>query len=388
MATTETAADVLDAVRELAPTIRERADEIDALRELPEDLFRALKAAGVFRLLTPRSHGGLEGGLTASLDVLEELSIADGAIGWTTMIGMESPQFMSLLPRETYDTIYADGPDVTVGGSFAPAGQAEQVEDGYRIGGRWPFASGCQRWDYLFGNCRLVEDGRPVLAPTGEPVVRGFIFPASEGTIEDTWYTLGLRGTGSHHFNAADVFVPEAWTLDLFAGHPCVEGVARFPIIDFYFHITTVGVGIAQAAVGEFVRAASTRQRMSLGAPLATLAQTPVVQHKLARAAEALAAARTYLRANADRATAAMSDGTEDFLSMVVWVAASNAWIMSTCVEVVDACYTMHGAAGVYDGSLLQRHLRDIHTISQHASLNENSITRAGAAMLGANSEV
>lgn len=382
MAATETATDVLAAVRELAPSIRARADEIEAVRELPEDLFEQLKAAGVFRLLTPRSHGGLEAGLMASIDVLEELAIADGATGWTTMIGMESPQMSSLLPRATYDALYADGPDVTIGGSFAPIGKAVPAEGGYTISGRWPFASGLQRWDWVLANCQIYDDpeGPPRLGPAGEPITRGGVFPRDAATIEDTWFTLGLRGTGSHHFSVTDQFVPEDYTLDIFMSRPCVEGVARYPIIDFHYHITTIGLGIAQAAMRDVVEAATQRMRMSMRA---TLAQTPVVQYKLARAAESLAAARTYLRANAARAARTMAEGSEDFLTMMIWVYASNAWIMSTCVEVVDACYTIHGAAGVYDGTPLQRHLRDIHTISQHASVNENSITRAGAKMLG-----
>jgi alkylation response protein AidB-like acyl-CoA dehydrogenase len=381
MTTAAAPTQVLEAVRALAPSVRSRAGEIEQGRCLPADLYHELKAAGVWRMLTPRSHGGDEVGLTTSMEVLETLSVADGATGWTSMIGAETPQMTSLLPRETYDAMYAESPDVTAGGSFAPVGKAVPVEGGYRVSGRWPFASGCERWDWLFGNCMVIEDGEPRRGPDGEPVSRAMLFEPEQGEIHDTWHVLGLRGTGSHHIAVTELFVPEAHSFDIFFGQPCVTGVARYPIIDFHFHITSVALGIARAALDEALASAKRKQRMSMRT---SLAKTPLMQHRLGYAAVTLRAARTLLFAEAERAAESMASGDEDFLTLAVRVWANNAWVAQRCVEVVDACYTVNGTSGVYDdGSPLQRYLRDIHTISQHASLNENSITRAGAALLG-----
>jgi indole-3-acetate monooxygenase len=366
----------LEEVRRLAPSIAARAEEIEAARCLPGELFDELKAAGLFRMLTPRSHGGDEVGLLASMEVLEALAVADGSTGWTAMIGAESPQLLSLLPRETYDELYAAGPDVTVGGSFAPSGHAHAVEGGYRVSGRWPFASGSQRWDWLFGNCVVVDAGEPRQGANG-PVARAMLLPPDQVEVEDTWRVLGLRGTGSHHFSVADAFVPEARTFDIFYGRPSVDGVARHPIADFCFHITSVMVGIAQAALDEVVAAAGTRQRTSMRS---TLAQTPLVQHRLGHADVSLRAARAFLRAEAELVRA---EPDQPFLPLLTRVYANDAWIAQVCVSVVDTCFATHGAAGIYDTSPLQRRLRDMHTIRQHASLNDNSITRAGAALLG-----
>jgi alkylation response protein AidB-like acyl-CoA dehydrogenase len=371
--------DVLDAVRELAPQVRARADEIEAARCMPADLFDELRAAGVWRLLTPRSHGGLEAGLVPSVELLETLAVADGSTAWTTMIGIETPQILSLLPLETYDEVYAAGPDVTIGGSFAPTGQAIAVDGGYRVSGRWPFASGCQRWELLFGNCVILDDGEPRMAPTGQPLTRAAFFLAGDVRIEDTWHTLGMRGTGSHHIAIDDAFAPEERTFDIFMGRPCVEGVARYPIIDFHFHIAIITIGIARAALDEVVEAAKTKQRLSMRA---TLAQTPLVQHQLGRADVALRAARAFVYAEAHSAAAAMEAG-EDFLELAVRVWANHAWVAQVCTDVVDTCFSAHGASGVYDGSPLQRYLRDMDTICRHAALNDNSITRAGAKLLG-----
>jgi alkylation response protein AidB-like acyl-CoA dehydrogenase len=380
MTATATATGTLEAVRALAPSIRTRADEFEAARQLPADLFDELKAAGVWRFLTPRSHGGLEGGLVPAMELLETLALADGSIARTTMIGLETPQLLALLPRHSFDELYADGPDVTIGGAITPVGRAVPEEGGYRISGRWPFASGCDRWDLLLGTCVVFDDDQPRLAPNGQPASLAMVLPAEAFTIEDTWRTLGMRATGSHHLRIEDALVPEDRTLDFFFGRPCVEGVARFPIIDFHFHIATCAVGIARAALAEVVEQAQSRQRMGMRT---RLAQAPLAQHRLGRCEIALRAARTFLYAEAERAAAVMADGSEDFLTLAVRVWANHAWIAELCEDVVDTCFAVNGASGVYDGSVLQRCLRDIHTMHQHASLNENSITRAGAALLG-----
>ena len=99
------------------------------------------------------------------LDLPAELSAADGSVGWSSMIGCETPQLFALLPEATFDAIYADGPDVIVGGAFAPRGTAEAIDGGaggYRVSGRWSFASGCQHARWLFGNCVVTSGGRPM----------------------------------------------------------------------------------------------------------------------------------------------------------------------------------------------------------------------------------
>jgi alkylation response protein AidB-like acyl-CoA dehydrogenase len=375
---TETPGDVLEAVQGLVPTIRARAQEIEAARCLPADLADVLRDAGVFRMLTPASHGGGEIGLVRSLEVLETIATADGATGWTTMIGAESPQLLALLPRATYDALYADGPDLTVGGSFMPMGEAHVVDEGYRVHGRWPFASGCQRWDLLFGNCIVIRDGQPEIGPDGNPRMLAMLFEPGRPEIEDTWHVLGLRGTGSQHFHVDEHVVPAQRTFDIFFGRPSVDGVGPFPVIHFHLHVAAVALGIARAALDEVLERATGRIRMNMRT---SLADTPVVQNRLGHADIALRAARTMLY---DEAAGLERDGYgDDFVTLAVRVWAMDSWIAGVARDVVDACFQINGASGVYDGALLQRALRDIHTISQHAALNDNSITRAGAALLG-----
>src|SRR3954452_18195927 len=127
-------------IRDLAPSIAARAPQMESARRLPPELVAELKQAGVFRMLLPRSHAGLEIPFPPSVDVLAALAAADGATGWTAMIGCETPQLFALLPRASFDAVYsASGPDAICGGAFAPQGSAEVHDGGYRATGRWGF---------------------------------------------------------------------------------------------------------------------------------------------------------------------------------------------------------------------------------------------------------
>lgn len=135
---TTAAEKILSDVRDFAPSLAARAAEIETARRLPPALVKELETLGLFRMLVPQSHGGLEISFPPSIDILAALAAADGATGWTVMIGCETPQLFSLLPRASFDRVYAQGPDVVCGGAFAPQGKAAvEAAGGYRVTGRW-----------------------------------------------------------------------------------------------------------------------------------------------------------------------------------------------------------------------------------------------------------
>ena len=164
--------DVLDAVARLAPEINARAAEIEAARRLPLDLLDALISAGAFRILLPDTHGGLGGDLPGVVKVLEALAEADASVGWTVMIGSGAWRDLVNLPRATFDGLFA-GDRAIVAGAFNPSGTITAVDGGYRVTGRWGFASGCEHAIWLFGNC--IEQGG-----NGVPELRGAVFSSDE----------------------------------------------------------------------------------------------------------------------------------------------------------------------------------------------------------------
>jgi alkylation response protein AidB-like acyl-CoA dehydrogenase len=369
-------------VRDVAPRISARAAEIEAARRIPPDLVNELRALGLFRMLVPRSHDGLEIDFPLSVDILAELAAADGATGWTSMIGCETPQLFGLLPRATFDAIYSNGPDVICAGAFAPQGTAEEAGDGYRASGRWGFASGCQHAEWIFGNCVLTRGGTPLPGPAeGAPQLRCMVLPAAQWEILDTWNTAGLRGTGSHDIAIRDAPVPVAQTFDLFNGAPNLPG-AHFaaPLLQFALHIGAVALGIAEGAVRELVTFAATGKRRLYAR--AALADAPLVQYRLGHAEADVQAAGAFLRARVDSYWQQALAGRVE-AGLRTQVLQTVAWVVERCTGVVDACYTAGGGSAIYDASPLQRRLRDMHVLTQHASVQENVFVTAGAERLG-----
>jgi alkylation response protein AidB-like acyl-CoA dehydrogenase len=363
----------------LAPTLRARSAELDEARQLPADLVGELRAAGFFRMFVPRSHGGDEVDLRTGLAVLEALATADPAVGWTVMIGSETPQLLAFLSRETFDKMYADGPDLIAGGGFNPQGTATPTEDGYLVDGRWSFASGSTHADWLFGNC-VVPSGD---TPAGPPRLVAALVPASQARVAaDTWHVLGLRGTGSHDVEIRGVQVPADHTFDLFGGAPSIAGPGfAFPLSHFVLHLGAVAVGIAQGALDDAVTLATEgKQRLYAKAGLA---ESPVFQVGLGRADLTLRAARALLESTADELWAVCASDPAAMASVGPRVSASLVWITEAALSVVDSCYRAGGGQAARDTSPLQRRFRDMHTFSQHAAAAEGWLGGHGSALLG-----
>jgi alkylation response protein AidB-like acyl-CoA dehydrogenase len=374
---------LLTTLQDLAPLITARAAEIETARELPDDLLRDLVAAGCFRMFVPRSHGGLEIDLPSGLEILEAVARADGSTGWTVMIGAEAVLLLSLLPRRRFDVLYADGPDIVGAGSFTPSGEAKVVDGGFEVTGRWPFASGCLHSKWLLANCVVTENGHRRPGPAASvPETRFVVFPTEQAQILDTWFVSGLRGTGSNDIAVEKIRVAYADSFDRFSSVPSVPGplyLAATP--QFSLHVASVGVGIAQHAVDDIIKLATSQKRRLFAA--AALGDTPVFQHTLARAETDLRAARALLRGQAESFWAGLCAGPTPTLAEQTRCSATGAWVVATAASVVDVCYKAGGGTALYDVSSLQRHLRDIHTLTQHISVADGWLTRAGAFLLG-----
>src|SRR6202012_5165181 len=109
-------------IQELRPAITARASEIETFRRIPADVIEGLKQAGVFRMFVPRCYGGLELDLPAGLEILVDLAEIDSSVGWNAMTSSNGSLFAPFLPRQTYEHVYQNGPDVIFGGATQPVG--------------------------------------------------------------------------------------------------------------------------------------------------------------------------------------------------------------------------------------------------------------------------
>jgi alkylation response protein AidB-like acyl-CoA dehydrogenase len=375
---TDGAAATLDAVRALTAGITARSDEIERGRRLPPDLAATLRDVGCFRLLVPRHHGGSDATLPEHLEVIRELARADGSVGWTLMIGSSAPVILGMLPLTTFDTIYADGPDIAVAGSFNPKGVATPVEGGYRVSGRWPFASGCQHADWFIAHC-MVDDGRM-------PPLRVMMVPAADVNIVDTWSVSGLCGTGSHDFTLDGLFVPDGHTFDVFEEGGMPGPLGRIPELSYSsLEFANVAVGIAEGALAEITTLASNKVPMLADAELAA---NPLFRYRLAEADAHLRAARALLDADVAATWASARAGDAFTTEQRARLRATAVWVVTAAARVVDVAYTAGGGSALYLGNPLQRRLRDVHALTQHFAIKADVLTTAGAVLAGQDVDV
>jgi alkylation response protein AidB-like acyl-CoA dehydrogenase len=367
---------MLAGVRELAPEITARAAEIEAARRLPPDLVERLRSIGIFRMFVPRSHGGLELDFPAGLEVMKALTRLDGSIGWTSIVAGIGSLFAAASHSELYQRIYQDGPDVAICGSSQPAGTAERVADGYRVKGRWPFASGCMHADWIGGFCIVTENGKPVPGPHGKPLVRAVALPARDWDIEDTWHAAGLKGTGSHHIALREALVPEAHVFDLDAAPrlsgPLYQALRQWlPLLHGAF-----SVGLAEGAVDDLLALAHTgRQQLYAAVPMR---ESETFQFGLGRISADLRAAQAFHEVEVASHWRRALAGTLNDEDLMIEGARSAVWLATTCVSIADACFALGGSSVVYESSPLQRRLRDLHVGAQHAHAQQRQYVDVG----------
>ncbi len=377
---------ILSAATELAPVIQACREEIERERRLPLPLVDALKKAGVFRMTMPRAWGGAELDPLSQLRIIEALSVADASVGWCVMIGCDSGYFSGFLDQQVAREMYPDL-DAVTGSALTLTGRAERVKGGYRVSGRWPFSSGCQHSAWLVGGCLVYDGDQPRLRPNGVPETRQCYLPAEAVSILDTWYTTGLRGSGSHDFTVIDCFVPEEQTFSYQELKFYRSGTLyRFPM-NILFKAGGVPLGVARAARDALIEAGHRPSRlMAVGGKAATprtLRDEEFVQDAVGRAAATLGAARAYLFSTIGDMWETLEAGREVSLRQRVDFQLVHTQVFAMCTEAVELIYKARGGSAVYTGNVLDRCLRDIVTMNQHVVNSLRVYATGGRLLLG-----
>lgn len=371
---------LLEAARALRPLIRAAAEEIESERCLPLHLVRALQEAGMFRMVMPRAWGGPEVDLVTQIRIVEELSIADGSVGWCVMIGADGGYFTAFLDEAVGRAMYPDL-DLVTAAMTRPAGRAVPVDGGYRVSGRWSFLSGCQHATWAALNCTVRDhDGaEPPLNAAGLPETRMCFLALADGQIVDTWHTTGLRGSGSNDFVVDNLFVPAERTFNNLTSPLWNPGPLYRLRTIYVANGAGVPLGIARAAVDELVALAQHRaNRFGTG-----LRDESYVQMAVGRADALVCAARSYVYDVMAEVWSALESGAELTPTQRARYRLCLEGSCQLCVEAVELMYHAAGGASLYATSPLDRHLRDIHTVNQHIANSPKVTETAGRMLLG-----
>lgn len=376
------ASSVLDKVRTLVPEIIEERRSIEANRGLSAGLNRRLIEAGVFRMMIPRRLGGEELDLLQISRVVEELSRADAAAGWTAMVANGFNVALGHFPQHVVDLVLADGPDVLIRGALAPKGKLVPVEGGYRISGQWPLASGSYAYKWVAANGIVFEGERPRIGPDGRPDMRMVIMPAADAKFLDTWKSVGLRGSASHDFVLDNVFVSEDRTGVLF-GPSVMDGPLHrlfFPMLTASQH-SAVCIGIALGALGDLGKIALVKRPTMR--PDVKLAEDSVFQHRFGELMARLDAARGFADWHTEELAEFALSGQPVTLADMSRSQAMVASVSLACVDIVNDAFTLAGSTAAYDSAYLQQRWRDVRVASQHYAASTDAYHAIGKWALG-----
>jgi alkylation response protein AidB-like acyl-CoA dehydrogenase len=367
----------------LGPEILACADAIECERQLPPSLVDAMTAAGLFKLSVPQTLGGTEADPATLVRVIEEVSRADGSTGWCLMIAIQAGMFAAFLPPAGAQMIYTD-PRAYVAGVEHPVGRAQIVDRGYRVTGRWKYASGCRHATWLLGASVVYEGDTPHMSAEGKPENRWMLFPAAECEIIDTWHVSGLRGTGSHDFTVADTFVPAERTSAWMLGRPKAGADPSAPASALYafgaslmpITVAAVPLGIARGALDAFIALVS-----GPGGTKGHLRESPMTHSQLGQAEAQLRAARAFLYESIAAGWESVQRTGEipQETRQLIQLAARHVAI--TAAQVVEALWYATGAAAIFESNPLERRFRDAHVAAQRIS--PTVYARAGQLWLG-----
>lgn len=369
---------VLDAAKALASTITAAGDRIEDERELPRELVDQFLDAGLFHLDVPSSYGGVEVDPMEASRVVEEVSAADGSAGWCVMLAMQAGLFGGFIPPDVAAEVL--GNRGVFCGTARPIGRAVPVEGGYRISGRWPFASGSSHGTHFTGEALLYEGGSetPAKNEDGTDRVIPFFVPREQVTIFDTWDTVGLRGTASHDFAITDTFVPDSHVFD-FSKPQHEWALFRCGALVFMNHgAHALGLGRSGLAAA---REVLTTKRGWGGVPLHEVGR---VQEIFAVATARYEAAHTYYYATGEALwTDVLESGGEGdpVLRAKARLAANHA--LTESLAVVDMLHRVCATTAIQRSNALDRVFRDIHAAAAHVMVGPLVYEAAGRVLLG-----
>ncbi|MFE7743822.1 3-hydroxy-9,10-secoandrosta-1,3,5(10)-triene-9,17-dione monooxygenase oxygenase subunit [Nocardia sp. NPDC057455] len=360
--------EVTERVEALLPTLRERAQEAEDLRRIPDESMKALQETGFFRLLQPKQWGGHAADPVVFYDTVRKIASACGSTGWVAGIVGVHNWHLALFAQQAQEDVWGEDTEVRISSSYAPMGAGTVVDGGYLVNGAWAWSSGCDHatWAVLGGP--VIKDGKPV-------DFGSFLIPRDDYRIDDVWNVVGLRGTGSNTVVVKDVFVPSHRFLSFRAmselKSPGLEQnsdpVYRMPWGTI--HPTTIStpiVGMAYGAYAAHVEHQGKRVRAAYAGEKAK--EDPFAKVRIAEAASDIDAAWRQLSGNVADEYALLVAGEEIPFDLRVRARRDQVRATGRSIAAIDKLFESSGATALSNGTPLQRFWRDAHAGRVHAA--------------------
>ena len=373
---------LIERAQALAPLIAREADEIERTRRLTEPVVSALIENGLYRVLLPQSLGGAEAPPEVFMQILEEIAKADASTAWCLGQCNVCSMTAAYIDPDAANEIFNKPPGILAWG--AVANEVQVVPGGYRITGRWDFASGSRQASWLGAHVQVIEaDGSRRLLPSGAPEIRTILFPMTSATMYDVWDVIGLSGTGTDSYSVDNLFIPEKFAAlrDNFSAlreKGPLYGITTYTMFGLGFG--AIALGVARATLDAVIDLARGKESVGLKA----MRENHAVQGLIGRTEGNWRAARAYLYGSAAEAwrdltrTGKLSEDHRAALRL------ASTWTIHQAASVVDAAYHLAGATAVFKANKFERRFRDMHAIAQQIQARDAHYEDVGRMILTA----
>jgi alkylation response protein AidB-like acyl-CoA dehydrogenase len=372
-----TVAELLRRAQAIGAIARERAVETEKARRVSADLVEQMREAELFRIMQPRAYGGFEYGYDVFVEAVAEIASGDGSTGWVYSLGAVHQWLIACYPGEAQHEVWSKNRDAIAAVSYAPTGKAVKETGGYRLNGRWSFASGCDnaQWGILGGIIPLAEGPKPGF----------FLVPQSEYQIDDDWNPMGLAGTGSKTIVVTDALIPEYRAVtfaDMLTGNGPGTAVNsnplyRQPMLAVVPNcLTSPALGMARGALKAFVDQVGGRTtRGAVAGGNNRMAEFTTVQMRVAEATASIDAAELMIHRDLRETSDLVERRTEVGVDLRMRNRLTHSFSTRLLVQAVDAVFLAAGGSALGLQHPVQRFWRDIHAASSHISLNWDSVS-------------
>ena len=380
--TTMAAQEVFASILELGPLIRAHQRESEQLGRIAAPVMDAFFERDLFRILLPRELGGAGLDLVTAMRVVEEVAYFDGSTGWVFGIGIGGLARAAFLADEQA-RLLATAPRAYIGGTLPPLGRATVVPGGYRVSGRWPFASGIRHATWMAAGCVVCDDAEPRTGADGAPVVVYVYVPTSAATILDTWQVGGMRGTGSTEYTLDAVFVPVERTSLPAERREDADLPPLLKVLDVTTGSTFgfVALGIARATIDGVLAMAATQARPHADGQ--SLRDRASAHYEVAKAQAMLESASLNFYNALAMLGATAERGEPLTLPLRARLRRAQTHAGETAVEVVDQMYRTAGSAALFEAAPFERSLRDVHAIQAQVWYQRSAMEDAGRVAFG-----
>ncbi len=370
--------------RVLAPRFAEASARIERAGRVPEELMAVLHEAGLFRLCLPRALGGAEASPMTMAAVLEALAGADASTAWCLGQGLGCSLVAGFVAPEIAERVFGPPGAVLAWGPSHDRARAVRVDGGYRLTGRWHFASGIRNATWLGAHAPVyAADGRTVPVAPGRPRMRTFLFPKDRATVYPVWETIGLQGTGSDDYAVEDLFVADeySYSRDLVHDRNGPTPVHRIPHATFYaMGFAGVALGIARTLLDSFMELAAEK---TPSYAKQKLRDNPAVQQRVAWSEGNLSAARAFLFEMLSEHWELARERKLPTLRQRARLRIACTYASQRAREVADFAYHAAGSSAVHRRGPFERRFRDMNAVAQQIQAAPSNFEHAGLALFG-----